>query len=194
MYFFELDFEIFEAQFLELNLGDDICSFEGEEIQLNVETNLNINEIQSFNWESQDSLDCYMCFNPNMVLSTNQEVKLELLDVFGCSIRDSIEIQIKEKQIYFIPNIFSPDGDGNNDDFVIYLSDAIIEVFDFRIFDRWGNLLLFRPEISGDKSNFVWDGFFNGKKVDSGVYVYMATLLLEDGKKDQIYGGINLIR
>ncbi len=191
---FELAFEIIEAQMLELNLGDDICDFEEEEIQINVETNLNLSEIKAFNWESQDSLSCHICFNPNMKITTNQVVKLEILDNNGCSVKDSIEVQIKEKQIYFIPNIFSPNGDGSNDDFVIYLSDAIIEVFDFRIFDRWGNLLLFHPEISGDKTNFVWDGFYNGKKVDSGVYVYMATLLLEDGKKRQIYGEINLIR
>lgn len=192
--YFETVIDIIEGNRIELELGDDINAAPLIGTPLSAESNLLENQILEFNWTVSDSLSCTACLNPVYFPVQSQMISLEIIDEKGCSATDSLFINITEDQIYFIPNIFSPNGDNDNDNFEIYISDAIIAVFDFRIFDRWGNLLLFRPEISGDYSNFVWDGRYNGREVEIGVYTYMAKLLLVDGTERQIYGHFSLLR
>ena len=187
-------FEILQGSTLELTLGEDIETSPLVPVTLNAETNLSLTELSQIEWLVQDSIVCDNCLTTTYFPLSNQEIILQLTDLSGCQISDTLNIDINEDKMYYIPNIFSPNSISGNEHFEIYLSDAIIEVFDFRIFDRWGNLVLFRPEISGDTANFVWDGFFSGKKAESGVYAYMAKLLLVDGTERQIFGQVILLR
>lgn len=187
-------FIVEEPRSVELDLGDDLEVFPGLPVQIFAESNLSLSQIDQFNWEVRDSLTCSNCLDPVYYPSGNESISLEITDELGCKAADTINIRITENNIYYIPNIFSPNNDGNNDNFEIYLSDAINKVFEFRIFDRWGNLLLFVPEISGDNSNFVWNGDLDGKAAEIGVYIYMAKLLLVDGSERQIYGEVSLLR
>ncbi len=190
----EADFEVFEGSRVELNLGDDITTIPLIPIQLNAISNLSSSEISELTWTVFDSISCLNCLNPEYYPLQSQIISLEIVDENGCVATDSLLIDISEEKIFYIPNIFTPNNDGSNDDLEIYLSDAINAVFELRIFDRWGNLLLFRPEISGDTSNFVWDGYFNGEEAEIGVYTYMAKLLLIDGSERQIFGQVTLLR
>ena len=91
----------------------------------------------------------------------------------------------------FIPNIFSPNGDGNNDVFEIYSSENII-VQNLRIFNRWGSEIF---NHSGIRDEFiVWDGTQAGSPVETGVYVYIIDLLNKDGSIHQERGSLTLIR
>lgn len=68
----------------------------------------------------------------------------------------------------YIPNIFSPDGDGINDLFsMVPGSDVIVTAIDAKIFDRWGNMVFSSKEIP-----FEWNGFFDGEILQAGVFVY----------------------
>ena len=192
--FFMTSRSIPEPRILELDLGADIVTYPGDQVYLEAQSNIDISEIEQSNWESLFEITCQTCLETEYQALENELIKLEIVDSFGCTAEDSLLITITEDKLYFIPNIFSPNGDGNNDDFEIYLTDAIIKVFEFRIFDRWGNLLLFRPEISGDNSNFVWDGFIDGQKAQPGVYIYVAKLLLADGTERRSYGEVSLLR
>jgi len=95
----------------------------------------------------------------------------------------------------YIPNIFSPDGDGNNDVFSIYFNEdsGIENILSFQIYDRWGNLVFdrnnFKPnEISG------WDGRLNGNLLNPGVFVYKIDVAFSDESTKLISGDITLIR
>jgi gliding motility-associated-like protein len=85
----------------------------------------------------------------------------------------------------FIPNIFSPNGDGINDQFIITSKDDLIEKINIHIFDRWGNQLF-----SGAK----WDGTSHDADVGTGAYVYVAELIMDDGIERQFSGSVTLIR
>ena len=187
-------FSIEEGRVIDVDLGEDISGRISDVVTLNAMSSVPGNEIEEINWTSLQAIDCDQCLSTEYQLIDNETIVIEIQDIFGCVARDSIQIRADEFQEYFIPNIFSPNGDGNNDEFVIYLSDATNKVFDFRIFDRWGNLVLFRPDFSGDSFNFVWDGFYMGKKAQEGVYIYVAKLLRIDGTEQSISGEITLIR
>jgi len=87
----------------------------------------------------------------------------------------------------FVPNAFSPNGDGNND-WAMVEGRSIAQML-WEIFDRWGNLI-FRSE---DQSQ-GWDGKFNGKLVDPGVYVYQIEVLCVEGDTWTEKGNITVLR
>ena len=115
-----------------------------------------------------------------------------LMDEIGCEI-DTILTINQEKCPMFIPNAFSPNDDGFNDVFKIYLHPDFKGTFrTFRVYDRWGTIIYeslnFNPESDG------WNGTFNGEKVGIGVYVYLLELILENGKEEFLSGNIDVIK
>lgn len=93
----------------------------------------------------------------------------------------------------YIPNVFSPNGDGINDVFTVsYGADLDVIGMEGSIFDRWGNLVFGSQDIP-----FRWDGLFNGEHMMPGVYIYTLIIsYLDNGQVRVKYfpGDITLIR
>ena len=112
-------------------------------------------------------------------------VKLRVENAY-CNYTDSVTIKVSETAIY-TPNVFTPNGDGINDEFrVAYKS--IIE-FDCWIFNRWGSKLYHWTDPQKG-----WDGTINGKPAHEGAYFYVIKALGSDGIKYTLKGDINLLR
>lgn len=95
---------------------------------------------------------------------------------------------------YFIPDIFSPDGDGINDIFFIQSNSQVTEVNTFRIFDRWGNLVFEDLLFPTNDPTHGWDGAFSGKPMNPEVYLYWAEMKTADGDVLVVAGDLTLIR
>jgi gliding motility-associated-like protein len=97
------------------------------------------------------------------------------------------------KTTYFIPNIFSPNGDGINDVFTVHFNeDSEVISITGTIYDRWGNMIY-----SSTDNSFTWNGKRNGDAVNPGVYVYSFNFtLLRNGvvTTEQVTGDVTLIR
>jgi gliding motility-associated-like protein len=97
------------------------------------------------------------------------------------------------KTSFYIPNIFSPNGDGINEVFTIgFYADLEIESIQGSIFDRWGNLVF-----SSDKIPFVWNGGLNGTPLNPGVYCYRISLAYRDRNAlhtEIVSGDLTLVR
>jgi len=89
-------------------------------------------------------------------------------------------------QIY-IPNAFTPNGDGRNDTWLIYGYD--IREIQVDIFNQWGQKIF---ETNNQQTG--WDGTFKGKAQPMGVYMYVARMVLADGSSITRKGSINLVR
>ncbi|MEM6263956.1 MAG: gliding motility-associated C-terminal domain-containing protein [Bacteroidota bacterium] len=87
----------------------------------------------------------------------------------------------------FIPNAFSPNDDGQNDEF--YIQGGGIQLVDFRVFNRWG-----REVYAASNPGFRWDGRFQGTSVPEGVYVYRMMATTFGGERIQRQGTITVIR
>jgi gliding motility-associated-like protein len=104
----------------------------------------------------------------------------------GCRIVKIDTIYVVEESAFITPNIFTPNGDGNNDRFAPLIN-GTYDIIDFRIFSRWGDLV--------HQSPVSWDGkSLDGKDVPSGVYVYQATLSRPFRNSQQITGTVTLLR
>lgn len=94
---------------------------------------------------------------------------------------------------FYVPNVFSPNGDNVNDEFGIILNDKYPTAdIHTEIFDRWGNLIY-----RSDEPDATWDGTFNGNAMNPGVYVYRIELSYQKEQKAQtilLHGNVTLVR
>lgn len=87
-----------------------------------------------------------------------------------CAASDTVSIAFRRCSVFkaYVPNAFSPNGDGINDTFrPLMPSGTEVQEYIFRVFDRWGNQLFGTTE-----SEDAWDGSFRGSTLPIGVYVY----------------------
>lgn len=99
----------------------------------------------------------------------------------------------KVRDVY-IPNAFSPNGDGRNDDFYIFAGPEVEEVLTLNVFSRWGELLLEQKNIQPNEAKLGWDGTFLGQDMPIGIYTYFADITFIDGIQFQYKGSILLLR
>lgn len=89
---------------------------------------------------------------------------------------------------FYIPNTFTPNGDGLNETFKV-VGGSCVTQFKGSLFDRWGNEL-FKWKTIED----AWDGNYRGKEVEVGVYNYLITYTLYNGKVFTKAGHVSIIR
>ncbi len=173
---------------LEIDLGDTI--------QLSpLLNNTSIANIEWINSATQDafSLSCGDCLEPISYAVNDSGYVLTISSEDGCTDSESIQIEVNKIRPIYIPNIFSPDGNGNNDKFLIYSNRAVEIVEELNIFDRWGNLIFSQENFPTNDESFSWDGLFKKKKVDTGVLVYQAKIKFIDGVSLPYSGTLTLI-
>lgn len=109
--------------------------------------------------------DCVGTPNGTAVLDDCGECRNPSDPDFNMSCAEEIKI--------FVPNAFSPNGDGLNDEFVVYKSKTTnARINKYQIFNRWGELIFESRDFDFHSNNNWWNGEFKGKKVKSGVYIY----------------------
>lgn len=128
------------------------------------------------------------CFS----IGTQSPTELTVYDVTvhynsGCSVTTSLSVEIRiiePPSIVEIPNIISPNGDGDNDEWRIVTNDANVVINSIQIFDRWGNQVWgYDQAYSPLTSDVFWDGEYKGKTLQPGVYVYFIDLIQNDRSK-----------
>lgn len=108
------------------------------------------------------------------------------------TITKSIHIEEIQRKFVF-PNVFTPNGDGENDYFrpVIqdFKDDLQYEFVTFKVFDRWGNIVY-----ENQNPAEGWDGTYKGKKAPAGVYGYYFEVILNGCEKTTKKGNVLLMR
>lgn len=164
----------------------------GEQIRLEI-----VSEVDpaSVVWSPAEGLSCTDCPNPVAAPVRTTEYRLDVLDVYGCPFGKSITIEVEDlRNLVFIPNVFSPNGDGLNDRFVISGSSMLAQIDRLLVFDRWGGLVFERGLHYPGDPDIAWDGTLGGEPCNQGVYVYLIELSSTDGKSGRLYGELTLLR
>jgi gliding motility-associated-like protein len=163
-------------------------AFERQPIQFRAEQDTAIAQyIWEFEGENRNArgATAYHTFAQNGAYN----VILKGFDNKGCpALPDTIKITIDSYSQILAPNAFTPNGDGNNDEFYIYHQG--LQDFEIQIFDRYGVLLYQSAD-----PNFRWKGLGkNGVPLPEGVYVFTLLAKGKDGKGFAQRGTITLIR
>jgi gliding motility-associated-like protein len=162
----------------------------GGEKQLATEYTTNGRPV-SFDWRPGKSLTCPeegSCDQPYVSPLNDLTYTVAMVDENGCRVSASTEVVIKKDKALFIPNAFTPDGNGNND--VFRVNAKGVKEFKLQIFNRWGEEIYRSTDIEQG-----WDGTLrNGNKAEASTYVYIIYLQYLDNAKVQRQGSISLIR
>ncbi len=104
--------------------------------------------------------------------------------VNGCDCGDAL----------FVPNAFTPNGDGQDDVFYPRCGAGITEVTAFRVYNRWGELMFERNHTSPNDKTCAWDGTFKGNTPLPDVYVWVCDIVCTNGNVINKKGSITVIR
>ncbi len=156
--------------------------------------------IDSILWFPSATLDCYYCIEPvAQPASTTTYSAIIFYSMINayCTSSDSVTVIVYNEcgqENMYIPNTFTPNGDGKNDAFYPR-GYGLMDITIFRIFDRWGNLLYEATDIKPNDKNTAWYGTDRrGKNVDPGVYVYYMEGYCTNNEKVTLTGNISLLR
>lgn len=115
----------------------------------------------------------------------SQEISLIVEDNNGCKDTSNQVIKIPYPSTYFLPNAFTPNGDGLNDEFIgVGFTEAISD-FSLQIFNRWGTLIF-----SSNSPETGW----TGEDLSSGIYIYKVSFIQPNGELFLNQGEVALVR
>ncbi len=116
-------------------------------------------------------------------------VGLTIFNAFGCTDYIEIPYTVKPDQNIYVPNAFSPDGDGTNDFFFVGGIGLDVEVFDIYVFNRWGEIIW-----EGHSPTAQWDGMHKNVPVQTDVYVWQLNTVDVNGSPVKMNGHVTVIR
>lgn len=147
----------------------------------------------SWLWTPATGLSCTTCATPDAGPRFNTTFTVTFTDSNGCMNRGTIEVIVICKNAnIFIPNTFSPNGDGSND--VFYpRGKGLYNIRTLRVFNRWGEVVFERQNFPPNDPLSGWNGGFKGRKPQADVYVYQAEIECDNGDVIKLNGNISLI-
>ncbi|MEP6513364.1 MAG: PKD domain-containing protein, partial [Parafilimonas sp.] len=172
-------------------MDDKITLSAGNSVRL--QTN-NSPDITEWRWEPPQGLDNPTAASP--LASPFQTTTYNCLAVNGggCAARTQAVISVVcGGSNIFVPNTFSPNNDGMNDQFYAR-GTGLFAVKTFRIFNRWGQLVFEKLGTSANNAADGWNGMFNNLQATADVYIYMMEIVCQNNAVIPIKGNITLIR
>jgi len=179
---------------LSFSLGADISLNLGDRIQLQPSVS-GLTSLTSALWRPSDYLNCDTCLAPISKPLRSITYQAAITDSLGCTLTDDITITVEQKEGLYIPNAFSPNGDGRNDRLAVFGDASIASINRFQVFNRWGGLVYERKDFlpnTEDEAN--WDGVVNGSLAPVGVYIYQVEYSTVAGEELVAGGEIHLLR
>ena len=150
-------------------------------------------EIARLEWIATVPLPCTDCPTIRLLPTQDGVYSVTAYDANGCSVTTSTTIRLQKQNQLYLPNIFSPNGDGINDIYQIFAGNSIASIQQFRIFDAEGRLMYQVNDRLPTDNSVGWDGRFNGQKMLPSVFVVLVEVVLIDGTTAEYRGDFTLV-
>lgn len=135
----------------------------------------NFQPLEFFWIVNSDSIKCRECPTMKFQFSKNDTIQLVLVDENGCELKSELPVLVGVSRKVFAPSGFTPNGDGVNDFFNLF--SEMEAKADLMIFDRWGNQIFNKKQISLNHAELGWSGIGQIK----GTYIWKAKIYFRDG-------------
>ena len=184
-----------ETPELTVSIEPELLITLGESGDLQAIPNISEFLIDSISWSPAEGLSCANCLNPTANPFENTLYTVTITDLNGCTASAQILLRVRKDRDVYIPNVFSPNGDGFNDVFMIFAGEGKVKNIEaFKVFDRWGELVFedynFQPN---DPAN-SWDGMLRGEPMNPAVFVYWAKVTFIDDETKLFKGDVTLAK
>ncbi len=174
-----------------IDLPGTITMLSGSTLQIPATYSTNV---ATWMWSPGTGLSCVNCPQPEATPKYNTTYTVDVKDSNSCRNSASVQIVVLCKNAnIFVPNTFSPNGDGSND--VFYpRGTGIDRIKLLRIFNRWGQVVFEKLDFPVNDASQGWDGRFHGKNPQPGVYVYQIEVYCSNGDLIKFGGNVSLIQ
>lgn len=175
-----------------LDLGDDLVIDLGESVSLRPQ--INQPGGITYQWTPATYLSCADCPEPLATPLQSELFVLVVTDDFGCTSSADVFVEVIKRHKVYVPNAFSPNGDGINDLFLPYGGNDVRLFRNFRVFDRQGNMVHATENFQSEDFTHAWNGAFKGKAMQPGVFVWLAEVEFIDGELRVFRGEVTLVK
>ena len=145
----------------------------------------------NYQWSPKNEVDNDTIYNPKIRPLVPTTYYLTVSDLNGCVVNDSVTINIRngvcEDPYIFIPNTFTPNGDGIND--VLFVRGGIVDSLEFSIYNRWGQKVF-----ETNDRTIGWDGTFNGEALPNEAFGYILKTKCKNGAEFVKKGNLSILR
>lgn len=126
---------------------------------------------------------------------SNSDLFVMLEDTSGCFAYDTTFILVSTDFPFYIPNAFAPNSSNvENAVFRPFVTQKVQNINYMRIFNRWGDMVYEGKDLPFGDDSTGWDGRFNGKLLNSGVYVFLLEMEFINGDVRRYSGDVTLLR
>jgi gliding motility-associated-like protein len=175
-----------EPQAVLINLNpDSVVMNLAETAQLNASSNYDPSA--NYQWSPPIGLSCYDCPSPVVEIYNSIDYTVTVttnIGGFDCSAQARLAVTVIPNYDIFIPNTFTPNGDGNNEFFQLFGNLPALKFVEISIFNRIGEKVFESNDL-----NFKWDGSYKGKLLPPAVYVYTLRTVFVDNHSEKIFTG-----
>lgn len=179
---------------VQVDLGEDRLIFPGDTSLIEALVNVPFDSLINIQWTGLDNPACANCLIQFVAPIVTTAYTIMVSDIHGCSDSDSLTLYTQHDADIFIPNVFSPNGDGINDRLVISGGSHVEEIESFSIFDRWGNIVFLREHFLPNDPSQAWDGYWKNQNVNPGVFAYQMHARFSNGSSLVKYGDVTVIK
>jgi gliding motility-associated-like protein len=167
--------------------ADEDSIFEGTSTVIHAITDTTLTVV----WSPSSTLSNANSFNPTASPTQTTTYTVTIVDSTGCPRVATVTIYVKSMKCnpadVFVPNAFTPNGDGEND--ILYVRGNMISEMYFAVYNRWGQLVF-----ETKSQNTGWDGIYNGMKADPAVFAWYLRAKCYNGDELKKQGNTTLIR
>lgn len=185
--------QVFPPFFPSIALPEFYLIKQGDSVQLFPVTVPPPAALADWQWTPSEGLSCDDCPAPWAKPLRPTAYTLVITDLNGCTAEGRVLVRVDRSRDLYAPNVFSPNGDGRNDRFLLY-GRGVAEVESLRLFDRWGTQVFERKNFQPNDETLGWDGNFRGQAVNPAVYVWQAVVRFVDGESEVFSGDVTVLR
>ncbi len=178
---------------ISVDLGEEMIINLGDYINLNPSTNA-IGQLQYIWTEKGQTISCPTdCSTIEERPFFDTQYEVQIISQSGCTATSTVNVTVTKDRGIYIPNVFSPNLDGINDEFYI-MGKGYAQILTFQVFDRWGTMVFSQNQGGINDASSGWDGFFENQRVENGVYSYYAKVIYLDEIEESFFGDVTLVR
>ena len=172
--------------------GEPVLAF-GDSLKVRLFSSAADSDSLALVWSPAELFGCDSCTSQTILPAESGRVEVEV-SVGACTAVAALEFLVTERDDLFVPNAFSPNGDGANDEMVVSLAPSVERITRILIYDRWGTQLFVQNPDSNARQVVGWNGRADGEEAPNGVYVYAVEYIRINGESAVVTGDILLIR
>ena len=151
-------------------------------------------DVISWRWSPSSGLSCIDCPNPNAAPQQTTQFTVEVRNEGECPAKDYLTINVVcNRGNLYIPNTFSPNGDGMNDRFYPR-GRGVFMIKSLRVFNRWGEMVFERLNFNPNDASAGWDGKYKGKVLSPDVFVYVCEIVCDNNQLLNYKGDVTLLQ